>query len=191
MSGNQNPVSEVMPGHSRFSDIVHIIVIALIGKLVLESFLVQAFLIQSNSMEGFLKAGDRILVNRIYSEFSNVCRGDIVLLNSPDQKGLIIKRVIALPNENIVVERDEVRINGQKLKEDYLSFSTREEITDTGKFKMSGGDRQFRIPDGYYFVMGDNRSCSKDSRSFGAISRQSIIGKAMMIIFPPSRLMVI
>ena len=189
----ENPVPEDLPSQKRkkLKTFFQVFIIALIGKLVLESFLVQAFLIQSNSMENFLVPGDRVLVNRTYCEFGTMNRGDVVLFNSPENREILIKRIIGLPNESISIIDNAVFVNGSKLVEDYLKPVVPDNIYNARVYKFLKPGQKLKIPDDSVFVIGDNRSVSKDSRYFGTISRKNIIGKAAMVIFPPNRMKMI
>ncbi|MDQ6799099.1 MAG: signal peptidase I [Actinomycetota bacterium] len=157
-----------------------ILVGALIVALVVKTFLLQAFYIPSASMEPTLKVGDRVLVNKLSYDFHDVRRGDIVVFNSPpgednpDIKDLI-KRVIGLPNETVEGHDGRVFINGAPLKEPYLPAGT-----TTSSFPPE------KIPPGNLWVMGDNRSNSKDSRFFHTISEKLVVGRAFIRVWPLS-----
>jgi signal peptidase I len=161
-----------------------IIVVALLGALLIRTVLFQAFFIPSASMDPTLKVHDRILVNKLSYHMHPVHRGDIVVFRrSPnmtiaegDIKDLV-KRVIGLPGETIESTPDgHILINGQMLSESYLPPGT----------QLGPAIHKQVIPPGHYFVMGDNRSDSSDSRVFGPIARSQIIGRAFILIWPLS-----
>jgi signal peptidase I len=179
-----------------------LIIIAFILALLIKSFLVQAFYIPSGSMEPTLQPGDRVLVVKVPYYFHDPRRGDIIVFEDPHpgegtDRGVVggffhwvvqglgvqhpdnedfIKRVIGLPGETVWAKGGSVYVNGVKLVEPYLKQQT----TD---FPHTD------VPDGELFVMGDNRGNSLDSRfSLGFIPLDKVIGKADLIIWPPSRL---
>ncbi len=159
---------------------VVILVGALIVALVVKTFLLQAFYIPSASMEPTLKVGDRVLVNKLSYDFHDVRRGDIVVFGSPpgednpDIKDLI-KRVIGLPNDTVEGRDGRVYINGDPLKEPYLPAGT-----STSSFGPE------KVPPGHLWVMGDNRSNSKDSRFFHTIPESLVVGRAFIRVWPIS-----
>ena len=149
--------------------------------LLVEAFLIQAFWIPSPSMEPTLDVGDRVLVNKLSYEFHDVNRGDVVVFERPPgastgQNGEIkdlIKRVIAVEGDTIEAKEGEVFVNGERIDENYLEPGT---PTDNLPLKT--------IPDGHVFVMGDNRTNSEDSRIFGPIDEDTIVGRAFIRVLP-------
>ena len=137
------------------------------------------------SMSPSLNSGDVVMLDKVTYKFKKIKRGDIVSFNYADTKYLI-KRVIGLPGEYVEIKNNTVYIDGMILEEYYL---TEGEYND---FKLSslGYDK---IPDGYYFVLGDNRSDSKDSRdpSVSLIKKEDIIGKIRVRIWPINKLKII
>ena len=157
---------------------VVILVGALLVALLVKTFLLQAFYIPSASMEPTLKIGDRVLVNKLSYDFHDVNRGDVVVFRSPPGEGNpdikdLIKRVIALPNETVEGHDGRVFINGDALREPYLP-----EGMTTSAFPAQ------KIPPGHVWVMGDNRSNSKDSRVFGPINDDLVVGRAFIRVWP-------
>ena len=171
------------------------IVIAVILSLFVRTWVVQAFKIPTGSMENNLLIGDHLLVNKFVSGPSATAfersvlpmreprRGDIVVFKYPDEPERdFIKRVIGLPGETLELRNKKVYINGQPLEEPYVHFleagSEGQEVTSFDVRERYG---PVRIPDGQYFVMGDNRDNSQDSRYWGFLPRHYIKGKALMI----------
>lgn len=156
---------------------VVIIAGALVVAFVVKTFLIQAFYIPSGSMLPTLQEQDRILVNKLSYDLHDVNRGDIVVFESPAQAdGQIkdlVKRVIGLPGETVEARDGRILINGQPIDEGYLADS----IT-TGDMEPQ------KVPPDHYWVMGDNRGNSKDSRFFGAIQEDLIIGRAFVRVWP-------
>lgn len=126
--------------------------------------------------------GEFLLTDKISYRFDNPKRGDVIVFKAPDGKDEYIKRIIALPGEKIMIENGKVFINGKILNEPYLSP---EQITNEGNFAKNG--KELLVPENSFFVMGDNRDHSLDSRAFGFIERTKIIGKAWLVYWPPQK----
>jgi len=165
---------------------VGIVAIAVAAALLLRAFVFQTFFIPSASMTPTLKVGDRILVNKLAYHLHGVGRGDIIVFKRPPQEHCgtevadLVKRVIGLPGETISDHNGTVYIDGRVLDETYLPKHDRD--TYTPSFAP------VRIAANHYFVMGDDRSISCDSRYWGTVSRSEIIGKVDMVIWPLSHL---
>jgi signal peptidase I len=181
-----------------------LLLVAFVLALLIKTFLVQAFYIPSASMEPTLQVGDRVLVNKLVYRFHPPRRGDVIVFEDPtpgpeDDQGALpafwdwlteglgvssnpekdfIKRVIALPGETIEVKSGDVYIDGRKIDEPYLH-----------PFKDESDFEPVKVPPDSLFVMGDNRANSNDSRrSLGFIPYDKVVGKAFVIIWPPSRI---
>ncbi len=156
---------------------VAIIAGALLVAFLVKTFLVQAFYIPSGSMLPTLREKDRVLVNKLSYDLHEIHRGDIVVFEGPEQaEGQVrdlIKRVIGLPGETIEAHDGQIFVNGQLLSEPYLGPG----IT-TGPLEAQ------QIPPNHYWVMGDNRGNSKDSRFFGPIDQSLIVGRAFVKVWP-------
>jgi signal peptidase I len=155
---------------------------ALLVALVVRTFFVQAFWIPSDSMEPTLHKGDRVLVNKLSYKLHDVHRGDIVVFKRPaaaqsgdDDIEDLIKRVIGLPGDTVETVDGVIYINDDPLAEPYLKDGTRSDSPPV--------QRQVVPPD-HYFVMGDNRVNSQDSRFFGPIDEDKIVGRAFWRIYP-------
>ena len=169
-------------GTRNFAEWVVIIVAALVVAVVIKSFLFQAFFIPSESMEPTLRPGDRVLVNKVSYDMHSIHRGDIVVFKRPPNEAGdptikdLIKRVIGLPGDTIEGGPDgRVYINGKLLKESYLPANT---VTQNLPRQV--------VPAGTFFVMGDNRTNSKDSRYIGVIPGRLIVGRAFVRVWPLS-----
>jgi signal peptidase I len=163
---------------------VVIVAVAIVSALVVKTFLIEAFFIPSPSMDPTLKTGDRVLVNKLSYRVHPIHRGDIVVFERPS--GIsgepnirdFIKRVVGLPGETIDSHGDTVFINDKPLKEPYLPAGTR----------LGSPIERQTIPAKHYFVMGDNRSNSSDSRVFHPIEGAKVVGRAFVLVWKPSRL---
>jgi signal peptidase I len=172
---------------------VLVVLVAVVVAVLLRTFVVQTFFIPSGSMEPTLQVGDRILVNKLSYHLHGVGRGDIVVFSRPATENCggpevndLVKRVIGLPGEMISVSGGHVYVNGRRLDESWLP-SSEQGVTKAGP----GGtpyslDQPYRVPTNDYFVMGDNRTDSCDSRFWGPISRSLIVGKVEMRVWPVS-----
>lgn len=142
--------------------------------IFIRTFIVTPVRVNGTSMYPTLKNGEIMLLNKITYRFNNIKRFDIVVINTQDDK--IIKRVIGLPGETLKFENNVLYINGQEVKETFL----KEETKDFDIRNLSYD----KIPSDCYFVMGDNRDNSKDSRMIGCVKKKQITGKANLVIFP-------
>lgn len=172
------------------------IVIAVILALFIRTFVVQAFKIPTGSMENNLLIGDHLLVNkfvlgpsasgaeRALLPMGTISRGDVIVFKFPEEPERdFIKRVIGLPGETLELKQKTVYINGQPLEEPYVHFLTpaASELSEQTRFDVREQYGPVTVPDGHYFVMGDNRDNSQDSRYWGFLRREYIKGKALVI----------
>ncbi|MFN7065228.1 MAG: signal peptidase I [Aquificaceae bacterium] len=178
------------------------LLLVIVVVLFLRAFLVQAYNIPSGSMKPTLLVGDFILVNKLLYRLSEPQRGDIVVFKWPLNPQIdFIKRIIGMPGDIIEIRGEKVYINGQepslrfvgRIEEDGITKLIYEETLPNGvKHKIALYEQPFtfrrdveaiKIPEGYYFVMGDNRDNSEDSRYWGLLPRENIVGKAFVIYF--------
>jgi signal peptidase I len=166
---------------------------ALVIALVVKAFLFQAFYIPSDSMVPTLKQNDRVIVNKLSYKMHSVHRGDIIVFKTPkgpDGKPIdptikdLVKRVIGLPGEVVSSKDGRILINGTPISEKYLPAGT---VSNCSGFTAQCFPLG-RIPADRYWVMGDNRAQSRDSRYFGAIAKSVIVGRVFVRIWPVTRL---
>ncbi len=171
------------------------IVIAVILALFVRTWAVQAFKIPTGSMENNLLIGDHLLVNKfVFGPMSSsverallpvrdIRRGDVVVFKYPEEPERdFIKRVIGLPGESLELRNKKVYINGAPLDEPYVHFlDPSHSLQEVTSFDVRERYGPVRVPEGHYFVMGDNRDNSQDSRYWGFLPRGHIKGKALMI----------
>lgn len=178
-----------------------LIVVALVVAVLIKTFLVQAFFIPSASMRDTLLEGDRVMVNKLAYRFGEPSRSDVIVFDSPLEEhhqgenflgalvrnvaealGLstpdsaLIKRVIAIGGDTLEIRNNQILVNGAAIAEPYLTRTPR--MRDFGPIE---------IPVDHVFVMGDNRNQSEDSRAFGPIHEDTIIGRAFVKVWPPGR----
>jgi signal peptidase I len=168
--------------------------------LAIKAFVINPYRIPSSSMEPTLhcarpaqgceaRFSDRVLANRFIYHFTDPKRGDVVVFETPPAASecggvgeTFVKRIIGLPGERVQIRLRQgaafVYINGQRLDEPYIEHDRRD----------IGPGETFRVPEGHYFVMGDNRSASCDSRVWGAVPEENLIGKVFMTYWPPTRI---
>lgn len=161
-----------------------VILVALLAAFLVKTFVLQTFFIPSASMEPTLNIDDRVFVNKLSYDFHSIHRGDIVVFTLPPGESAgpdindLIKRVIGLPGETIQSVNNQIFINGKPLSEPWLPRGT----------ALGPPVPRTVIPPHHYFLMGDNRSNSRDSRYFGSIPDNLIVGRAFVRIWPLSRL---
>lgn len=160
---------------------VKTILISLVIALVITTF-VKPTIVKNHSMSQTLEENDFLMINRLMYRRSEPDEGDIIVFKSPlmtatGQEKLLIKRIIALPGDEITIRDGDVYVNGEKLKEPYIDGS------------YTNGDVSMIIPEGKLFVMGDNRNNSLDSRDqiLGLVDESDIVGKAFIRLYPISR----
>ena len=180
--------------------------ISVILALGMRHFVAEARYIPSGSMEPTLLVDDRLIIDKVSYRFSDPKRGDIVVfdptatLKSLNYNEAFIKRVIGLPGETIKVVNDQVTVNGQPLPENYPSGLFIEQMTKIYQEKHAKDPRQplwspnykgpndeRTVPAGEYLVLGDHRSSSLDSRSWGFVPKANIVGKATVRFWPLNR----
>jgi signal peptidase I len=172
------PEDDASHGVRNLVEWVAIVVGALAVALIVKTFFIQAFFIPSLSMYPTLDEGDRVLVNKLSYKVHDIHRGDIVVFERPkgqpesDIKDLI-KRVIGLPGDTIEAKDGVVYIDDKALSEDYLV----EGVTTDNLPRQE-------IPAGHIWVMGDNRGDSADSRVFGPIDEDTVVGRAFVRVWP-------
>jgi signal peptidase I len=172
---------------------VIIVLVAVLAAVLLREFVVQTFYIPSGSMEPTLQVGDRIVVNKLSYELHGVDRGDIVVFSRPPQENCggpevndLVKRVIGMPGDIVSVSGGYVYVDGRRLNETWLP-SPEQGTTSPGPSGTPYSlDRPYRVPGGDYFVMGDNRGDSCDSRWWGPIPHSLIVGKVDLRVWPIS-----
>src|SRR6202049_333587 len=174
------PAARASTASSLLRELVEVVVLAVILYFGI-SFAVQTVHVEGLSMFATLDDNDYLIANKIDYRLHSPQRGDIIILRPPtDNSKDFIKRIIALPGERLLISDSIVYINGHKLDEPYLP----EAWSSLNNWTGPGGPSGTIVPPNEYFVMGDNRNRSQDSRSFGFIGRDRIDGRAWFRIWP-------
>lgn len=175
---------------------IPVLVFAVVIAVVVRMFVVQAFHIPSLSMAPTLEVGDRVVVNQLSYRFGEIERGEVIVFSTPPGQPSaaddLIKRVVALPGETLVLRDGNVFIDGYRLEEPYTlqqnSSRARSQLGIPNCAQPQPAPDTCVVPEGYVFVMGDNRGGSQDSRVFGPVPIDSIVGHAFMRVWPPNRI---
>ncbi len=167
----------------RFWLIVKLTVVAIALAFVIRGFLLIPVPVVGNSMENTLSQGDMVTMERI----SSVDRFDIIVFQEPDGR-IYIKRVIGLPGESVSYQNDQLLIDGEIVAEDFLTNNQQGDTASnapyTTNFTLEELTGSTTLGTNQYFVLGDNRRASKDSRSFGAVSGDNILGIVRLVYYP-------
>ncbi|MYL39379.1 signal peptidase I [Halobacillus litoralis] len=150
------------------------IAVAITLAFILRTFFFATSIVEGASMDPTLQNGERVMFNKIIYYIDEPERGDIVIIERPVKS--YVKRIIGLPGDTVEIRDHELYVNGEKETQEYLSEDAASATRDYGPVD---------VPDGKYFVMGDNRSISKDSRNgLGFIEEDEIIGRTELVIYP-------
>lgn len=169
-------------------DWVFVIAVALGAAMLVRVFVLQQFYISGPSMETSLFQDDRVLVNKLSYRFQDISRGDVIVFDRVTTSGGIvehddlIKRVVAIGGDSIQIKKCEVIVNGVEVKEPYLGDFQNQ--LDLNALCRVVDMPALTVPEEQLFVMGDNRSESFDSRSFGTIPEKLVIGRAFAVVWP-------
>lgn len=165
------------------------LLIAFAVAAIIRYFLFTPIVVDGDSMMPTLENGDRMIVNKM----GDLDRFDIVVFHAPEGKDYI-KRVIGVPGDHVEYKDDQLYINGEPMDEPYLD-EYKAEVQDgnlTGDFRLEDFDPNLQeVPEGYYFVMGDNRRYSKDSRHIGIISEDEFVGKTSIVFWPLNEIKIV
>ena len=163
-----------------FLDTLEVIVFAIAIFLFVYLLVLQPHKIKGASMQPNFPDGEYLLSDKLSYRFGDPERGDVIVFEAPGANGEeFIKRIIGLPGESVSINDNKVYINSQQLVEDYLPEDF---ITTPGAFLEEGIEKT--VPEDNYFVIGDNRSHSSDSRAWGFVSREAITGRAWVVYWP-------
>jgi signal peptidase I len=156
---------------------LEVILVAFLPLFISYQFLARPFLVQGASMEPNFQTGNYLVVDIISYKFGEPERGDVVVFRYPGNRSLYyIKRIIGLPGDRVTLIDGNIFINGEIFIEDYIPSYVETDAFDEADFLLGEGE---------YFVMGDNRASSFDSRSWGPLGKNDIVGVVKMRVWPP------
>jgi signal peptidase I len=171
-----------------FLDIIETVVVALSIFLIMYLFIMQPHQVNGQSMEPTFHNAEYLMTDKLSYKFGLPKRGDVVVFEAPPAAQCpegtgcdFIKRVIGEPGDTIEIKNNAIYLNNQKLNESYLDASV---LTKAGEFTSHG---PITVPEGSYFVAGDNRPHSSDSRVWGTVELSRIVGKVFFRYWPPNR----
>lgn len=157
----------------KYKEILSYIIIIIV-VLLIKHYIITPIKVNGNSMNNTLKDKDIMILDKISYRFQEIKRFDIVVVKKGND--YLIKRVIGLPGETVEYKNNKLYINGKNIDEKFIHEKTNDFIMEE------------KIPDDCYFVVGDNRPVSNDSRYIGVINKKDILGKTSLVIFPFSRI---
>lgn len=161
-----------------FFNFLKTIALIVILALVIRIFLIQPYIVEGQSMEPAFSDRDYLITEKVSYRFGNPVRGEVIIFHPPDDmKTSYIKRVVGLPGETVSIQSGKVYINGQPINEPYL-------LTNEGTLVASGTQLSITLTGDQFFVLGDNRNHSRDSRELGPIPRQNIISHVWFRLYP-------
>jgi len=164
-------------------DVVKFALIALLIVLPIRIFIAQPFIVRGASMEPTFESNEYIIVDQLTYRFEEPERGDVIILKYPkDESVFFIKRIIGLPGETVELVGDKVVIQRAKGEE---SLTLEEPYIPSDRLQSEYG--VYALGDDEYFVLGDNRRASSDSRAWGALRRDEVVGRAWLRLLPVSR----
>lgn len=154
---------------------MHDLSVAVLFCFFLITFVAQAFRVQGTSMLPLLHDSERIIVNKFVYRFQPIQRGDVVVFWYPkDPSVSFIKRIIGLPGDVVEIRRGSVYVNGKRIEEDYVRAGFKDDDTYPAE----------EVKRGFYYVLGDHRNSSNDSRNWGQVPEKYIYGKAFFRFWP-------
>lgn len=165
----------MLTDNKKLLDWILTLVLALLISLGARTYVAEARWIPSTSMLPTLEIGDRLLIEKVSYKINGISRGDIVVFHAPPasrMEEVMIKRVIGLPGDTVSIKKGIVYINGTPLEEPYELEKPREDF------------KPFKVPERSFFVLGDNRNNSFDSRFWGVVPEDLVIGKALARFYP-------
>jgi signal peptidase I len=174
-----------------------IAVVAVLVALAVQAWLIKPYRIPSESMLDTLRPGDRVLVNRLVYHLREPERGEVVVFRYPkDPDVVFIKRIIGTPGDVVEVRKGHVYVNDRLVREPYVHRTEGRADPTVAQASIAGStlhdpwslSEPYTIPVGQYFVMGDNRTDSDDSRDWGTVPRSAIVGEGLATYWPLSRL---
>lgn len=176
----QEPANKPASVRDFFVELLQVVIVALAIIIPVRYFFIKPFYVKGASMEPTFFDHEYLVIDEISYRFKDPVRGDIIVFRYPrDPKQYFIKRIIGLPGETVQITSNHVFVNGEQIDEAYLDENTR-----------TVGEIVVTLQSDEYFVLGDNRSFSLDSRSFGPLPRQYVVGKTWIRGWPFNKITV-
>ena len=180
----------------RLIDYGIVAVVAIALALLVQAFLIKPYRIPSESMASTLRPGDRVLVNRVVYRLREPHRGDVMVFRYPEDRNVVfIKRIVGVPGDTLQVREGRLWVNGRVADEPYVHRTTGRSDPTAAPGPVAGSTMRepwslaqpYKVPADSYFVMGDNRTDSDDSRFWGTVPRGDIIGEGFVVYWPLGR----
>jgi signal peptidase I len=181
---------------SRLIDYGIVAVVAIALALLVQAFLIKPYRIPSESMASTLRPGDRVLVNRVVYHLREPHRGDVMVFRYPEDLNVIfIKRIVGVPGDTLQVREGLLWVNGRPADEPYVHRTAGRRDPTAASAPVAGSTMRepwslaqpYKVPADSYFVMGDNRTDSDDSRFWGTVPRADVIGEGFIVYWPLGR----
>ncbi|WP_379129815.1 signal peptidase I [Paenibacillus sp. sgz500958] len=189
LQGESGETSQLPPKQkNEVLEWIKAIAIALVLVILIRWLLFKPFIVDGPSMQPNFHTGERVIVNEILYDIRSPHRGEVIVFHVPSEGRDFIKRVIGVAGDTVKVEGDVVTVNGEPVNETYIQ----EAMDNAHKNNALYNNKNFpnedfsdtTVPEGHVFVMGDNRSDSKDSRMIGYVPLSDIVGRADLIFWP-------
>lgn len=181
----------------RVLEYLAVVAAAVLVALAVQAWVVKPYRIPSGSMLDTLRPGDRVLVNRVVYHLREPERGDVIVFRYPQDPDVVfIKRVVGVPGDLLEARDGRLYVNGKAAAEPYVHRTGGRLDPTVAQAAIAGSTthdpwslaQPYRVPAGTYFVMGDNRTDSDDSRDWGTVPRSAIVGEGLATYWPVSRL---
>ncbi|MEK9167524.1 MAG: signal peptidase I, partial [Patescibacteria group bacterium] len=163
-----------------FWEILKVVAIVFVSAIIIRGFVAQPFIVEGSSMEPDFHNGEYLLIEKLGYHLHKPARGDVIVFENPNNTDVnYIKRIVGLPGETVRIFENQVYVNGKKLNENYLSPDEKTIVSQSPEtpYEVALNSEQ-------YFVMGDNRQHSSDSREWGPLGKNFIIGKSALVLYP-------
>ncbi|WP_079530584.1 signal peptidase I [Halobacillus hunanensis] len=171
----------------KFYKIIQAVLVAFLLAFVFKSYFFASYVVDGESMEPTLEDGNLLMVNKVVYDWQGVNRGDVIVFHA-NEKEDYVKRVIGVEGDHIAFRNDVLYVNGQRVPEPYLDELRPEDgRLFTTNFTLEKVTGESEVPANHLFVMGDNRRDSLDSRYFGFVPTESIVGKVDVCYWPVSQ----
>ncbi|MGP4077261.1 signal peptidase I [Halobacillus sp. K22] len=172
----------------KYRNLIRTVLLALLLAFVFRSFFFASYIVDGESMEPTLYDGNLLMVNKVVYDLQDIGRQDVIVFHA-NEKEDYVKRVIGVGGDKIAVRDDKLYVNGKLVEETYLEALRPHDGKDfTNEFTLEEVTGQMEVPEGHLFVLGDNRRDSLDSRYFGFVPIETVVGKVDVRYWPFSQL---